>query len=156
MTTDYSTSPLPDRGGSLSRTDSSFERRPVSARGSEAVASADCPNVLARNTEFAGTIEVTDSIRLEGKFKGEVWTQGTLHVVPEANVQAKVQASFVVIGGKFKGNVNCEHRVDLLADCRATGSLSTSALTVEEGALFDGDVSMTKRPAPTPRGEAAT
>ncbi len=111
--------------------------------------------MLARDTEFSGTIEVTDSIRLEGKFKGEVWTQGTLHVVPEANVQAKVQAAFVVIGGRFKGEVDCQYRVDLQAQCRASGKLVTGALSVEEGALFDGEVAMTRKPA-KPGTEGAT
>ena len=149
MTADFSTASRSNRNGSTSRPDTTFGTRPLGARNpdSDAVASGDCPNVLAKNTEFSGTIEVADSIRLEGKFKGEVWTQGTLHVVPDANVQAKVQAAYVVIGGRFKGDVRCEGRVDLLADCRATGTLATSALTVEEGALFDGDVSMTRKAA---------
>jgi cytoskeletal protein CcmA (bactofilin family) len=105
--------------------------------------------VLARNTEFSGTIEVTESIRLEGKFEGQVLTQGTLHVVPDAQVQARVQAAFVVIGGKFEGDVECEQRIDLLSECRATGTLVTRALTVEDGAVFDGQVAMTKKPLPT-------
>ena len=106
------------------------------------MASSDCPNVLARQTEFTGTIEVSDSIRLEGTLRGEVRTQATLHIVPQADVEAKVQAAFVVIGGKFKGDVECDQRVDLLADCRATGRLHTKAITIEEGAVFDGTVAM--------------
>lgn len=129
-----------------------FSAASRSARGvagpsapTDAVPASDCPNVLARNTEFTGTIEVTDSIRLEGKFQGEVTTKGTLHVVPQANVQARVEAAYVVIGGTFKGEVQCERRVDLLSDCRATGTIVTAGMTVEDGAIFDGNVVMTKR-----------
>jgi cytoskeletal protein CcmA (bactofilin family) len=143
MNADFPTAP---RG--TSHMDSSFGSPLTREVSSGAVASGDCPNVLAKDTEFSGTIEVTDSIRLEGKFKGEVWTQGTLHVVPEANVDAKIHAAYVVIGGTFKGDVECDRRVDLLADCRATGKLVTGALSVEEGAVFDGEVAMTKRPTP--------
>ena len=33
------------------------------------------------------------------------------------------------------------------------GTLVTQALTVEDGAVFDGQVSMTKRPVPSPTPE---
>lgn len=160
MTADYSTASGSNRNGGAGPLNSFSSHSYTTDTG--AVASEDCPNVLAKGTEFTGTIEVSDSIRLEGKFKGEVWTQATLHVVSDANVQAKVQAGYVVIGGRFKGDVNCEQRIDLLAECRATGSLVTRALTVEEGAVFDGDVAMTRKPAPSrtsrdaPAGEAST
>lgn len=117
--------------------------------------SNEWPNVLAKGTSFSGTIEVADSIRLEGTFDGEVHTEGTLFVVPEAHVEGTIQASIVVIGGNFKGDIVCERRVDLEAACRASGSLTTRALTVEEGALFDGDVIMTKQTAPVSRVASA-
>jgi cytoskeletal protein CcmA (bactofilin family) len=116
-------------------------------RAEDPVETGEWPNVLAKGTSFSGTIEVTDSIRLEGKFDGEVRTEGTLYVVPNANVEGKIEASVVVIGGNFKGEVVCERRVDLEAECRATGRLTTRALTVQDGALFDGDIIMAKRSA---------
>jgi cytoskeletal protein CcmA (bactofilin family) len=77
-----------------------------------------------------------------------VRTRATLYVVPDAVVDAKVRAVFAIIGGNFKGEVQCEARVDLLSSCRAQGKVVTRGLTVQSGALFDGAVEMTEKSPP--------
>jgi cytoskeletal protein CcmA (bactofilin family) len=107
---------------------------------------ADWENALGPNAEFTGTLEVADNVRLEGKFDGELVTRGTVLVVSGARVNANIQAGFAVIAGVYKGEVRAEKRVSLLSTCRAQGKLITEGLAVESGALFDGNIEMTRKP----------
>ena len=116
---------------------------------------ADWENALGPNAEFTGTLEVEDNVRLEGKFDGELVTRGTVFVVSGARVTANVHAGFAVIAGTYKGELRCEKRVSLLATCRAQGKLITDGLSVESGAMFDGQVEMAKKPRPR-QGPGAT
>jgi cytoskeletal protein CcmA (bactofilin family) len=113
---------------------------------------ADWENALGPNAEFKGTLEVEDNVRLEGKFDGELLTRGTVLVVSGARVNANIQAGFAVIAGVYKGELRCEKRVSLLSSCRAQGKLITDGLAVEAGALFDGQIEMTKKSRPRQTG----
>ena len=104
----------------------------------------DCKNFLGPDGEFNGTLIVQDDVRLEGTFKGEIRTEGTVQVVSGAEVNAKVQADFAVVGGKFEGEVRAKRRVDLLATSRVQAKLMTTGFSVEPGASFDGQVEMNK------------
>ena len=101
-----------------------------------------CQNFLAAGARFDGTLIVEDSVRLEGHFTGDIQTRGTLQVSQGARVEASVHASYVVIAGAFKGQIDSRERVDLLPAGRVKGDLRTRRLVVEDGAQFDGKIQM--------------
>jgi cytoskeletal protein CcmA (bactofilin family) len=101
-----------------------------------------CQNFLAAGARFEGTLEVEDSVRLEGTFSGKIHTNGTLQITSGAQVQADIRASYVVIAGSFNGQIDSEQRVDLLPPGRITADLRTRRLVVEDGAQFDGKIEM--------------
>jgi cytoskeletal protein CcmA (bactofilin family) len=101
-----------------------------------------CQNFLAAGARFDGTLEVDDSIRVEGSFKGQIKTGGTLQITSGAQVQGEIQASYVVIAGNFEGQIESEQRVDLLPPGRIRADLRTRRLVVEDGAQFDGKIEM--------------
>ena len=101
-----------------------------------------CTNVIANGSKWQGTLKVDDSVRVDGTFSGEIQAKGTIHVAEGAQVDAKVRAAFVVIGGHFRGEIRCEHRVDLLPRSRVNGDVISKVLNVHEGAVLDGRVQM--------------
>jgi cytoskeletal protein CcmA (bactofilin family) len=101
-----------------------------------------CQNFLAAGARFEGTLEVEDSIRLEGTFSGKIQTQGTLQITSGAQVRADIHAAYVVIAGSFEGQIDSEQRVDLLPPGRIQADLRTRRLVVEDGAQFDGKIEM--------------
>jgi cytoskeletal protein CcmA (bactofilin family) len=102
-----------------------------------------CANVIAAGAKWQGTLNVDDSVRIEGQFSGEVRAKGTVHVSEGAQVDAKIRALFVVVSGNVRGEIRCEQRVDLLPRSRVNGQVITKVLSVHEGALLDGSVQMT-------------
>ncbi|MGE0058616.1 MAG: polymer-forming cytoskeletal protein [Dehalococcoidia bacterium] len=101
-----------------------------------------CANVIAAGAKWQGTLNVDDSVRIEGQFSGEVRAKGTVHVSEGAQVDAKIRALFVVVSGNVRGEIRCEQRVDLLPRSRVNGQVITKVLSIHEGAVLDGSVQM--------------
>ncbi len=115
---------------------------PPAAPNSGPTPAEKCTNVIAAGAKWQGTLNVEDSVRIDGTFTGEIDAKGTLHVAEGAQVDAKVRASYVVISGEFRGEIRCEQRVDLMPRSRVSGEVITKILSVHEGATLDGNVKM--------------
>jgi cytoskeletal protein CcmA (bactofilin family) len=101
-----------------------------------------CVNVIAASSRWKGSLNVPDSVRVDGHVSGEIDAKGTVHISEGAVVEAKVKAAFVVICGTFKGEVRCLERLELLPKSKVQGDLVTKVLNVHEGAQIDGSIRM--------------
>jgi cytoskeletal protein CcmA (bactofilin family) len=108
-------------------------------------------SVIGKNTEFKGVLKDKENVRIDGKFEGEIQTEGTVIIGEEAVVQANITAKAVDIGGKVVGDISCEGRVELFSSGSLEGKIRASDLTIAEGAFFNGECNMT--PAGTGRTE---
>ena len=82
-------------------------------------------------------------MRLDGAFRGEVTSHDTLIVGESADIQADVQVGTLILSGKFKGNIKAKSRVELRAPAKVDGSIETPALSVEDGVVLNGTITMT-------------
>jgi len=98
--------------------------------------------VIGKETEFKGTLKNNESIRIDGKFKGEIQTEGEVIVGNGAEVQANIKAKSVSIAGKVVGDVDCEERVELFSSGSLRGKVKASNLTIDDGAFFNGECKM--------------
>ena len=113
---------------------------------------------LGPGSQFEGKLVFNEIVRLDGAFRGEVTSHDTLIVGESADIQADVQVGTLILSGKFKGNVKAKSRVELRAPANVDGAIETPALSVEEGVILNGTISMTTgEPAKVvkPVGEAA-
>jgi len=97
---------------------------------------------LGVGTTYRGRLDFTGSVRIDGVFEGEVESEGTLVVGREASISGQVRVGQLVLGGTLSGEVTATTRVVLHKTARFTGSLRTPALSVEEGAVLEGQVRM--------------
>jgi len=100
-------------------------------------------SVIGKNTEFKGILKDKENVRIDGKFEGEIQTEGSVIIGEEAVVQANITAKAVDIGGKVIGDINCEGRVELFSSGSLEGKIRASDLTIAEGAFFNGECNMT-------------
>ena len=100
-------------------------------------------SVIGKNTEFKGVLKDKENVRIDGKFEGEIQTEGMVIVGEEAVVQANITAKAVDIGGKVTGDINCAGRVELFSSGSLQGKITASDLTISEGAFFNGECNMT-------------
>lgn len=100
------------------------------------------PTVLGPDASFKGELSFEKGMRLQGKFEGKITTPGRLHITREAHLQADVDAGGIVVEGEVQGNLTATDRIDLKQTARYEGDLRASKLVVEEGAVFNGHVSV--------------
>ena len=95
-------------------------------------------SLIAADITIEGKIEGGGSVRIAGKFKGDVSVQGDLTIEAGAKLTGGVRANKVTIAGELEGNVEQATHVDLLQSGVVIGDLKTGSLTVAAGARMRG------------------
>jgi cytoskeletal protein CcmA (bactofilin family) len=136
-----------DRDNSRSSGGGSSSSSNANARNGNGATPADqCANVIASGSKWSGTLNIDDSVRIEGNLTGEIVAKGTVHISDGARVEAKIRAAYIVISGSFKGELRCDERLELMPKSRVEGEMITKLLNVHEGAIVDGSLQMASEP----------
>ena len=115
--------------------------------------SGDVNALLGRGSEFEGKLTFEGTVRIDGKFTGEIVSEGTLIVGEGARVKAEIAVDTVMVQGDVIGNIRAKTGVELHAPGRLRGNMQTAGLVVQKGAVFDGNCVMEGREGaqrPTP------
>jgi cytoskeletal protein CcmA (bactofilin family) len=125
----------------------------------DAGAGQEFPTILGPDANFKGELSFEKGMRLMGRFEGKMSTPGRVHIAKEAKMSADVDAGAIIIEGEVQGNLSANDRIELKQTARYEGDLRASKLVVDEGAVFNGHVSVgpdgqAKRPQPAPGGGA--
>ena len=119
-------------------------------------------SVIGKGTEFEGTIRTKETIRVEGFVKGNIISEGTVIIGNGGNVDGKIEAANILIGGEVHGELYASEKIEANSSGKIFGNLHTKGLIVDEKALFQGTCEMTGREesksaakeAPAPEAEA--
>ena len=95
-------------------------------------------SLIAADITIEGKIEGSGSVRIAGKFKGDVHVQGDLAIEVGAKLTGAVRADKVTIAGELEGSVAEASRIDLLPTGVVQGDLKAGSLTVAAGARMRG------------------
>jgi cytoskeletal protein CcmA (bactofilin family) len=95
-------------------------------------------SLIAAEITIEGKIEGSGSVRIAGKFKGDVNVQGDLTIEAGAKLSGSARASKVTIAGELEGNVEEASLVDLLQTGVVVGDIKSGSLTVAAGARIRG------------------
>jgi cytoskeletal protein CcmA (bactofilin family) len=106
------------------------------------ISGQEYPTIIGPDASFKGELSFEKGLRLQGKFEGKINTSGRLHIAREAKMQADVEATAIIVEGEVKGNLSASDRIELKASARYEGDLRASKLVVDEGAAFNGHVSV--------------
>jgi len=89
---------------------------------------------------FKGEVSFKSMLRIDGNFCGSVnSSDGTLIISAGAQVtEAVINVAVAKINGTVEGDINASKEIVLGRTASVTGIVSAPALTVEEGALFNG------------------
>ncbi|MEE8508830.1 MAG: polymer-forming cytoskeletal protein [Myxococcota bacterium] len=133
-------------------------------------ASAPVPHTVApataidANTQISGKLRCKETLRIDGRVKGEVRSDKFVIVGPQASLDASIIADSVVISGRVKGDIRAKRMITLEKTAHVTGELSTPGIVIEEGAKLEGRIligsedkaAASKQRAVPARGSAAT
>ena len=100
---------------------------------------------LGKDTEFEGKLSFTGAVRIDGVFEGEISTKGTLIVGEKAIIKSDIHTSRIIISGEVHGNIIAENSIILNVPGKVFGNIQSPILTIDEGAVFEGNCQMQKQ-----------
>ena len=96
---------------------------------------------IGRTVVIKGEVSGNESLYIDGRVEGSVtFKDHRVTVGRNGVVQANISAREVVIMGKVSGNVECSDRVDIRAEGSVHGDISTTRISVEDGASLKGGI----------------
>ena len=102
----------------------------------------DISAFLGTATVYVGHLEFSGAVRVDGKFTGEIRSEGTLILGKDAQVQGQIYVNQLVLSGSISGDISVEDKTIMHKSARLIGNLSTKTLIMEEGAVLQGKISM--------------
>ena len=106
---------------------------------------------IGKSLRIKGDVSGDEDTVVEGHVDGRIeLASHHLTVGPNGDVKGEISAKQVTIVGVVRGNVTASERIELSDSGRVEGDLQSPRLLIHEGALVNGNISMT-----TPAAAAA-
>lgn len=93
---------------------------------------------LGKDTEFEGTLKFKEGLKIEGKFNGDISSEGHLVIGKTGEVKAEILVGSVIVEGKVNGNIIASDLVELRSTAELRGDITASKLKIQEGVVFVG------------------
>jgi cytoskeletal protein CcmA (bactofilin family) len=99
-------------------------------------------SLVGEGSRFRGDLEINGLLRIDGDFIGNVKTRGKVFIGRNGRVDSTLSAASVVIGGVFKGTIEANEKVIVLASAVVLGTIVSPRVIVEEGVVLEGYLSV--------------
>ena len=124
---------------------SGFGRGKDTIEGDKVAPESPSNNLTAfidQGSHFEGKLSFKDTVRIDGTFQGEISSENKLIVGESGEIEASIRSNSVVISGSVVGDITAKSVVVLHKTARVQGDVNTPSLVVEEGATFNGKLTM--------------
>ena len=98
---------------------------------------------MGEDTVFNGSLTFDGTVRIDGKFEGQVITDDTLIVGETGHLVAEISAGTVICMGRVEGTVMASKKVEIHSTSKVVGNVKSPALYIELGGVLDGTCDMT-------------
>jgi cytoskeletal protein CcmA (bactofilin family) len=96
---------------------------------------------IGRTLVIKGEISGSEALYIDGRIEGKITMhESRVTIGRNGKVDASIQAREVVVMGKVTGNIECSDRVDIRAEGSVHGDISTTRISVEDGASLKGGI----------------
>src|SRR5262244_3296233 len=117
-------------------------------------AQGEITTLLGRGAAFEGKLTFDGTVRIDGRFKGEVFSDDVLVIGEGAHVEAEIDVGEVIVQGTVVGNIKAKRSIEIHAPGRVKGDLHTPSLQIDKGVIFEGrsfmDAATAQPKAPPP------
>jgi cytoskeletal protein CcmA (bactofilin family) len=99
-------------------------------------------SVVAHDTTWKGDLESDGSVHVHGRVEGSIRAKQDIFIAEEADVDATLTATNIVIAGLIQGSIRCSDRFEVLPQGRVSGDINAPTLVIHEGAHVTGQFRM--------------
>lgn len=125
----------------------------MAATAAKPAALGEITTLLGRGAAFEGKLTFEGTVRIDGRFRGEVFSDDTLVIGEGALVEAEIDIGDIIIQGTVVGNIKAKRSIEIHAPGRVKGDIHTPSLQIDKGVIFEGRSFMEAMVAP--KGGAA-
>jgi len=94
--------------------------------------------LLGRGATFEGKLTFEGTVRIDGRFRGEVFSDDVLVIGEGAIVEAEIDIGEVIVQGTVVGNIKAKRSIEIHAPGRVKGDIHTPSLQIDKGVVFEG------------------
>jgi cytoskeletal protein CcmA (bactofilin family) len=98
---------------------------------------------MGEDTVFNGSLNFEGTVRIDGKFEGQVITEDTLIVGEKGYLKAEISAGTVICMGRVEGTVMASKKIEIHSTSKVVGNVKSPAIYIELGGVLDGSCDMT-------------
>ena len=98
---------------------------------------------MGEDTVFNGSLNFDGTVRIDGKFEGQVTTADTLIIGETGHLMAEISAGTVICMGYVEGTVTASQKIEIHSTSKLVGNIKSPALYMELGGVLDGTCDMT-------------
>lgn len=106
--------------------------------------SSQMETIIGSETTLIGTISSNGALRIDGKLEGSIVESAAVIIGENGEIQGDIVSHSVIVGGKVTGNISATASIEIMPNAQIRGDIKTAALTISEGATFEGNCTMTK------------
>src|SRR5262247_4079335 len=96
------------------------------------VIESSATTILDQGCQFEGKLTFEGSVQINGKFRGEIFSDGTLVIGEGADVEGTIEIDTVVISGQVNGTIRAKRKIEMHPPAWVRAEITTSSLVVEE------------------------
>lgn len=109
------------------------------------VPSGAISGLLEKGCEFEGKLTFEGTVRINGRFIGEIFSEGTLVIGEGASVEGKIDVGNILIHGEVSGSVKAQDRIEMHTPAIVQAEITAKTLVIDEGVIFEGSCTMGKK-----------
>jgi len=98
--------------------------------------------VIGHEAYFQGTLAAKGSLRIDGRVDGAVVDGKLVTIGKTGKLKGDISCDVCSVSGEVKGNVSASDHIEVLVGGKVDGDLRAPKVLVEEGAVFNGNCSM--------------
>jgi len=106
---------------------------------------------FGKNLKISGNVSGEGSLIILGTFEGEFNLKGQVKVAQGAVIKGNIRAAGVSINGKVDGTIVASEKILLDTTASIRGRLVTPKISIQDGAVFDGELQMSSKPEQPPK-----
>lgn len=98
---------------------------------------------IGADASIDGTIDFRGTIRIDGRVKGNITSNGgTVVVGEEGVVDAEIFVNVAVVMGEVNGSIDAKERIEVYPPGRLGGNIQSPIVSIEPGGIFNGNCVM--------------
>lgn len=102
-------------------------------------------SILGPTLRFKGDLSAEENLVIQGQVEGKIGPVPRVTIGATANVQATIDAGIVIVEGTLVGDIRAATSVIVRETAKITGNIAAPAVSILDGAEFNGQVSMGDR-----------